>query len=61
MEYWIVRDERGFLFLYDDEPYVNGYGRWKTSGNYYLIDDYLFPEVTFENSPKRVQLKLIEE
>lgn len=25
------------------------------------IDDDLFPEVTFENSPKKVELKLIEE
>lgn len=61
MKLWIARNERGFLFLYDDEPYKNGYGRWETSGNSYSIDDDLFPEVTFENSPQEVELKLINQ
>ena len=61
MKYWIARNERGLLFLYDDEPFKDkyeNYDYWETSGNCYLIDDDLFPEVTFENSPQEVELKL---
>ena len=31
-----------------------------SKGNSYTIDNGLFPEVTFENSPMEVELKLIE-
>ena len=60
MELWIARDEIG-LGLYDTEPFLEYDGSWSSSGNWYEIDEKLFPEVTFENSPKRVELKLIEE
>ena len=35
----------------------------KFEGDLILIsmDDDIFPEVTFENSPKKVELKLVEE
>jgi hypothetical protein len=63
MKYWIARNEKGFLFLYDDEPFeykYEGHSYWRTYGNYYSIDDDLFPEITYENSPQEVELKLIE-
>ena len=60
MELWIARDRDGVLCLFDCEPFKNDYGCWATYGNCYVIDDYLFPEVTFENSPQQVELKLIE-
>lgn len=61
MKFWIARNERGFLFLYDDEPFINEYGCWETFGNCYSIDDRLFPEVTLKNSPQEVKLKLLKQ
>lgn len=59
MKLWIARDNDGHLFLYETKPErcsenfapINGYGYWS-------IDDDLFPEVTFENSPREIILKL---
>lgn len=60
MNLWIARDNNGRLFLYESKPirYLDEFasvrGYWS-----HRIDDDLFPEVTFENSPKRVTLNLI--
>ena len=62
VELWVVRDKDDNMYLYDTKPYKNGEG-WNSEGNYYLIDRryrHLFPEVTFENSPKMFELKFIE-
>ena len=59
MKLWIARDKNDDLFLYDVEPTANSIGCWESSGNYYEIGWRLFPEVTFENSPQEVELKLI--
>ena len=63
MELWIARDKDGYLYMYDKKPI-----RMK---DYFEADDYsrynalllssFFPEVTFENSPKKVEIKLMEE
>ena len=60
MKLWIARNKRGFLFLYDYEPFECEDGCWGTYGNCYSIDDKLFPEVTFENSPQEVEFKLVK-
>lgn len=60
MKLWIARDKNGDLSLYDVEPTENGFGCWESSGNEYEIDWRLFPEVTYENSPQQVEIKLIE-
>jgi hypothetical protein len=64
MELWIARDLDGTLFLTDEEP-ILGVSRtnWLTSGNlsYIELSKDMFPEVTFKNSPQRVELKLLEE
>lgn len=60
MELWAARDKNCDLSLYDVEPTENGFGCWESSGNYYEIDWRLFPEVTFENSPQKVEIKLIQ-
>lgn len=58
MKLWIARDERGNnLFLYKSKPKLNG-DIWESS-EMYDIDNILFPEVTFENSPQQVEIKLI--
>jgi len=66
MELYIARDKDGKLFLYNYLPNRNN-----DSGNFMVevddmwdgeiisIDPKLFPEVTWENSPKQVELKLI--
>jgi len=66
MELYIARDKDGKLFLYNYLPNRNN-----DSGNFMVevddmwdgeimsIDPELFPEVTWENSPKQVELKLI--
>lgn len=60
MKLWIARDKDGSLILYDNTP--------EKRSEYFLpyagyddmpLDDRLFPEVTFENSPQEVELKLI--
>lgn len=58
MKIWIARDLGGRLSLHCERPrYINGKG-WV---NVWAIPDSdLFPEVTFENSPQEVELKLVE-
>ena len=60
MKLWIAREKYGNMCLYDIKPFKDG-EYWNSSGNYYLIDRHLFPEVTFENSPQMVELKLVKE
>ena len=60
MELWIARDKDGSLCLSRVEL-VKAYTTFICNEQqYYYIDDDLFPEVTFENSPKKVELKLVE-
>ena len=64
MELWIARDSYG-LWLYNKKPYqkfiLNNDKCFKYEGRKFLIDDALFPEVTFENSPQKVRIELIKE
>lgn len=61
MKLWIARDLDGELFLYDKEP-IKGRRRFnvKMFTHSYRISPSNFPEVTFENSPQQIELKLIE-
>ena len=59
MKLWIARDEDGDLYLYEREP-NREFDYFYSSYVYIRIDENLFPEVTFENSPKQVELKLID-
>lgn len=63
MKLWIARDSYGLWFFVDKPTKVifNGDKYFVKQGNVrYSIDSKLFPEITFENSPKQVELKLIE-
>lgn len=60
---WIARDLDGTLCLYTTEPwkrvstdYRNG--EFDCDDEFINIDSRLFPEVTFENSPQEIELKL---
>lgn len=62
MELWIARERNNALWLWKKKPFYNRKrGCWDGELFFYAIEDYLFPEVTFENSPKKVELKLVEE
>lgn len=59
MKLWIARDEDGFIGLYYKKP-IYRRGTWYGSF-IYSISKSQFPEVTFENSPQEVELKLMSE
>lgn len=54
MKLWIARDSTDGLYLHFTKPKGDDY--WFIS-----IDSFLFPEVTFENSPQEVEIKLFKE
>lgn len=70
MKLWIARDGNGELWLFDkptvlkDKNVENTKSSWFDLSEYgmfnYRMDDEWFPEVTFENSPKEVELKLVK-
>lgn len=62
MKLWIARTPLGTLSLHNVYPkYITDEqdSCW-INGHVLYLDDYFFPEVTFENSPMEVELKLIE-
>lgn len=60
MKLWIARDTDGILCLFEAKPFLDPYNDWDSDDNYFMIDENQFPEVTFENSPQEVELKLVE-
>jgi hypothetical protein len=61
MKLWIARDKDGGLFLYSKEPTLYGDYYDSPIGTLFgELDNYIFPEVTFENSPQEVELKLVK-
>lgn len=61
MKLWIARGLDGDLYLYPNKPIKKDY-RFTCRTIYddcIILDSDTFPEVTFENSPKEVELKLI--
>lgn len=64
MKFFIARDKDGMLYLYEDEPklaYSNAHYFDAPNGECYDLPIGLFPEVTFENSPMKIELKLVNE
>ena len=61
MKIWIARDLEGRLELHSIRPYLVGENYWNNEDdNWMRLRETDFPEVTFENSPMEVELKLIE-
>lgn len=65
---WIARDKDGSLYLYSAKPYIGNSGIcFICNGDdifisdcydcYCRLDEDMFPEVTFENSPKELVIK----
>ena len=59
MKMWIARDKDGSLALFRYKPFKMRYDTFdKFCGDIIELDKNLYPEVTFENSPQEVELKL---
>lgn len=61
---WIARDRDGALYIFEDKPILDEgvyEPDWSASSKHWfeLLPDYIMPEVTFDNSPQQVELKLI--
>lgn len=62
MKFLIARDKEGELFLYRVKQVRHAY-LFVVPGNYGMmrLADDVFPEITWENSPQEVELKLINQ
>jgi len=62
MKLWAARNVNNTLVLFQSKPILKDELMWDEILNedYMFIPEYLYPEVTFENSPMEVELKLIE-
>ena len=64
MKLWIARNEDGDLSLFRDKPVYDDIGHfWRSYFECSIgeLDYHIFSEVTFENSPREIELKLVEE
>ena len=60
MKFWIARDYGG-LYIFENQPHL-AIDRFHSYTGFILsVQDDKFPEVTFENSPQMVELKLFNE
>lgn len=68
MKLWIARDKSGNIALYKRKPHMR-YDFFRRSclwyydnsnGDYISLPDSYLPEVTFENSPQEVEIKLVK-
>ena len=68
MKLWIARRKSGNLYLFFSKPNLSENNKWFviTTGNHCYVDCGIkidsteYKEVTFENSPKEVELKLVD-
>lgn len=62
MKLWIARNKNNALALYTEEPmlYYNEYYEEPYKSQRIDLDENLFPEVTFENSPQQVEFKFVK-
>ena len=66
MELWIARDKNEYLSLFAKKPvwrysHTFKHEDWFDGEFLTLLNSKSFPEVTFENSPQKAELKLIKE
>ena len=61
MKLWIARDKDGALYLYNDTPQkLNTRFIQQEDKDIMKLSDNFFQEVTFENSPQQVEIKLVK-
>lgn len=63
MKLWIARNTDDTLVLFQNKPIFNNNFEWEDVYNedYMFIPDELYPQVTWENSPQLIELKLFKE
>lgn len=63
MEVWIARDRDGGLYMFAERPELikNTYFIAHKDTSSMKMDCDMFPEITIENSPKRIKLKIVED
>jgi hypothetical protein len=62
MKLWIARDKDDSLWVFENKPTRNEYGVFGSEHiDFASLSETWFPEVTFENSPQMVEIKLIKE
>jgi hypothetical protein len=63
MKLWIAKDLSEELILFKEQPsYNNRIKMWMGGGlPIGKLNGYSFPELTFENSPKRIKIELMED
>lgn len=67
MKLWIARRKSGNLYLFFSKPSLSENNKWFiiTTGNHCYVDSGIkidaseYKEVTFENSPQEVEIKLM--
>lgn len=61
MRLWIARDKDDSLYLYKQKPQLTYGGLWVNKNNTCFVKLPMteFKEVTFENSPQEIEIKLI--
>lgn len=61
MKLWAARNPDNTLVLFQSKPILGVDFTWEETLNEdcMYMEEYLFPEVTFENSPQQVELKLV--
>lgn len=57
---WVARDSDGLLHAFKMKPIKGDYGFFDRNDECGVRFPFDIPEITFENSPKKVELKLIE-
>lgn len=59
--WWVARDKDGEVFIYNSEP-IRFESEFKFNGDSFghcvELHNGLFPEMTWENSPKKIEMKL---
>lgn len=59
IEFYITRDKDGTLTLFKDTPFIYN-GEWSANTDTIIgLPNSYFPEVLYENSPQKIEIKLI--
>lgn len=59
MKLWLARNKSGTLVLWFNKP-VKQDDSWYNNDGFFILESDQFLEVTFENSPMEVELKLVK-
>ena len=58
---WVARDEDNSLWIYTTKPVKSsGMFHLGPTGDMFQVDDSVYPEITYENSPIKVKLLFID-